>query len=408
MSTPPTETAEIIDIGDGPMLGKCPSGEKIWIDGPCIPGDSVTFTRTGRRARLLRIDTPAPHRRPAPCPHFDSCPGCTLQPLPYPLQSTLKAEKILQTLRRIGGFKDFDWRGLTPSPREFGTRNKLDLQVRGHEIGYTDGQNLLPIHDCLLGNDLLRAVLADLKPLLHAPHGIHRLTLRSQTGLTAVHLLVRGAPLPPGLPEFCANDPRIASLSQQTQKTGPYSPVCGTPTLTMHLADITHRLPADAFFQVHDDQAETLVQTTLAWLAETPSTHLLDLFSGAGAFTLPAARHARTVLGIDTTPGTGPEFITADLSHGLPDDPRLRGRTFDTVLMDPPRDGMEKRLCKQIRDQLRPARILYISCNPATLARDLSRFAHEDTYRLTRVQGFDLFPQTPHVETLALLHRRPA
>lgn len=404
-SPSPPETAEILDIGDGLMLGQCASGEKIWIAGPCVPGDTVTFERKGRRGIFREVLTPSPDRRPVPCPHFETCPGCTLQPMPYERQCDFKAEKIVQTLRRIGGFKDFDWRGLRGSPEEFGTRNKLDLQVEGAEIGYTNGWELLPIQDCLLGNALLRELLAALKPFFRNPHGIHRMTLRSQTDRDAAHVLVRGTPLPEGFQEACAAHPRIAGLSQQPRKTDPYTCILGEPGLTMRLAGVEHTLRADAFFQVHDQQAEALVQTAMDWLAEESCDNLLDLFCGAGAFTLPAARHARNVLGIDTVPGEGNGFITADLSQGLPDDPRLAKTAWDTVLVDPPRDGMEKRLCKQIRDKLKPARILYISCNPATLARDLSRFAHENTYRLERVQGFDLFPQTTHVETLALMRR---
>lgn len=405
MSTSPIETAEILDIGDGLMLGQCPSGEKVWIDGPCVPGDSVRFHRNGKRGILTQIDTPAADRRPAPCPHFETCPGCTLQPLPYERQCELKAEKIVQTLRRIGGFKAFDWRGLRASPAEFGTRNKLDLQVSGDQIGYTNGRDILPIEDCMLGNDVIRDLLAALKPLLKSPHGLHRLTLRTQTDRNQAHILVRGTPLPDGFLEACAADARISGLSQQPHKTDPYHCILGRPTLSMQLAGVDHALRADAFFQVHDQQAEALVQTAMEWLAESPCQNLLDLFSGAGAFTLPAARHARHVLGMDAVPGNGPDFLAADLSKGLPDDARIRGRAWDVVLTDPPRDGMEKRLCKQVRDQVKPERILYISCNPATLARDLSRFCHENIYALERVQGFDLFPQTHHVETLALLQR---
>lgn len=402
---PPVETAEIVDIGDGLMLGQCPSGEKIWIAGPCVPGDSVCFVRQGKRGVLQSVNQPALNRRAAPCPHFETCPGCTLQPMSYARQCEFKAEKIIQTLRRIGGFKDFEWRGLQASPEEFGTRNKIDLTLEGPRIGYTNGYELLPIEDCLLGNALLREILAALKPLFQQPHGLHRLTIRTQSDQSRAFVLVRGNPLPDGFLEHCQADSRIAGLLQQPRKTDPYACIHGEPALTMHLAGVTHRLRADAFFQVHDVQAEVLVQTAMAWLSESPCGTLLDLFCGAGAFTLPAGRHAKTVLGIDSTPGNGPEFMQADLSQGLPDDPRLTDRSWDTVLTDPPRDGMEKRLCKQVRDRLKPQRILYISCNPATLARDLSRFCHENRYRLERVQGFDLFPQTHHVETLALLRR---
>jgi len=241
---------------------------------------------------------------------------------------------------------------------------------------------------------------------LRGPHGIHRLMIRCHPALPQVHVLVRGAPLPEGLLDLCANDPRITGLSQQAEKTGAYQTLYGEDHLLLTLAGIPHRIRHDAFFQVHSEQAERLVQTAMDWIREQPPGHLLDLFSGAGAFTLPAAALSVKVLGIDNTPGKGP-FLAADLSKGLPNNRELQKTRWDTVLTDPPRAGMEKRLCKEIRDQLKPRRVLYISCNPATLARDLSRLCHEGAYRLLRAEGFDLFPQTTHVETLALLERVP-
>ncbi|MCC5850255.1 MAG: class I SAM-dependent RNA methyltransferase [Verrucomicrobia bacterium] len=403
-TSPETETANILDMGDGKMLGQCPSGEKIWLTGPAVPGDEVSFLRKGKGGAVLRILREAPDRIPAPCPHFAQCPGCNLQPLPYERQCELKASKIVETLRRIGGIKEYDWRGLTPSAEAHGTRNKLDLQVQGTQFGYTNGWELIPIEDCMLGNDAIREVLAGIRALLTADHGIHRMMIRSDTRRDKIMVLVRGDPVTPALTEYCANHPRITGLAQQPEKTAAWRQLYGEPTLEMHLADISHEIHWDQFFQVHEQQAECLVRTAMAWLAEKPVQNVLDLFCGVGAFTLPAARLADQVLGVDSFPGQGP-FLRGDLSKGLPDDIRLHRSRWDVVIMDPPRAGMEKKLCKQIRDKLKPERILYVSCDPATLARDLSRFCSGEVYRVERVQGFDLFPQTTHVETLALLSR---
>lgn len=405
MSEEPVEEAEIIDIGDSQMLGICPSGEKIWLHGPVVPGDRVAFTRSGRIGQVTSLLAPAPSRRPCPCPHVDTCPGCGLQPLPYPEQCEWKSRKIHETLRRIGGFREFEWRGLRPSPEEFGTRNKLDLHVDGARVGYTNGRELLPVGTCLLGAPILREVLEALRPALATPHGLHRLMLRCGHDAQQVHVLVRGQPLPETLLSCCREHPAVSALSVQTEPRGPWQCLYGHPTLSHPLCGIDHEIAYDAFFQVHSQQAEALVRTAMDWLREAPVHHLLDLFSGAGAFTLPAAALAQSVLGIDSHPGSGPQFLKADLSAGLPADPRLRAHRWDTVLVDPPRAGMEKKLCRQLRDTVRPRRILYISCNPATLARDLSRLCHESRYRFVRAEGFDLFPQTTHVETLALLEQ---
>ena len=399
-----SETATILDMGDGKMLGQCPSGEKIWLTGPAVPGDHVAFLRKGKGGAVLRILRETTGRIPAPCPHFEQCPGCNLQPLPYERQCELKASKIVETLRRIGGIKEYDWRGLAPSEEAYGTRNKLDVQVQGRQIGYTNGWELIPIEDCLLGNDAIREVLAGIKPLLTADHGIHRMMIRSDTRRDKILVLVRGTPAPPDLAEFCTRHPRITGLAQQAEKSAPWQQLYGDPRLEMHLAECRHEIHLDQFFQVHERQAEKLIRVAMDWLAEKPVQNVLDLFCGVGAFTLPAARLAEQVLGVDTFPGQGP-FLRGDLSKGLPDDIRLHRVRWDAVMMDPPRAGMDKKLCKQLRDKVKPERMLYISCDPATLARDLARFCSGAVYRVDRVQGFDLFPQTTHVETLALLSR---
>jgi len=139
------------------------------------------------------------------------------------------------------------------------------------------------------------------------------------------------------------------------------------------------------------------VRATLERAREARPASLLDLFCGSGAFTLPAARFCDTVLGLDSRPGKGP-FQKADLRRGLPN--KVMERPWDLVLVDPPRAGMEKRLVQQLRDRVRPRRLLYVSCNPATLARDLQRLCAKGDYTLNWVRGFDLFPQTSHVETL--------
>lgn len=398
------ETAQVIDIGDNLVLGALESGEKIWLSGPAVPGDLVEFQREGKQGRVVSIPAPAPHRVPPPCPHFHECPGCSLQPLPYETQVELKASKISETLRRLGGFTAHEWRGVRPAPSPLGYRNKLDLHVRENQIGYLAGRDLVPITHCLLGDSLLRDTLAAIRPAFDDPHGIHRILLRADSPRARVSVLVTGHPLPATLETLCRALPAVSTLFRRSETGKPWLPIFGNGALDLTLAHHTHRVRLDAFFQVNEAVADALVRTAMDWLAEQPAESLLDLFSGCGAFTLPATRIVPRVLGIDNTPGEGP-FLSANLAKGLPNDPRVTRKKWDVVLLDPPRAGAEKRLTQQIRDDLRPDRILYVSCNPATLARDLARLCQDGAYTLQRAEGFDLFPQTPHVETLALLSR---
>lgn len=398
-------TADILDIGDERMLGILPDGRKIWLGGPAVPGDRVELEMEGKSGRVTRILIPAPNRQPPRCPHADICPGCQLQPLPYAAQLELKAAKITETLKRIGGFDDFDFQGLTPSPDAYGTRNKLDLTVHGVELGYQSSCGFVPITECPVGAPPLQTLISPLKDWIriHPRHQLHRAMQRTDGDRQSVHLLLRGRlsdQETSDLVDWAQTQPALESVSIQDDWKAPWESLLGPGTLNFTLADVPHAVAYDHFFQIHDALADTLVRTALDWLGPGRSQRLLDLFSGSGAFTLPAAVQGFKVLGLDSRPGQGP-FKTADLRKGIPSS--VLKQSWDMVMTDPPRAGMEKDLCRHIRDQIRPERILYISCNPATLARDLQRLCANNAYHLTRVRGFDLFPHTTHVETLVEL-----
>lgn len=397
--------ATIIDIGDDFMLGLCADGRKVWLDGPAVPGDQVTFEMTGKTGIITEITRETAERRPAFCAHFNPCPGCQLQPLPYVSQLQLKEKKIVEALRRLGGFSEVPMLGVVPSPAETGSRNKLDFTVEGSRLGYQTRQGFLPIDDCPVGDPLLRDLLPCLQTWLthHPRHQLHRLMLRADGRRERVHVLLRGRledAEAQSWRDWADQLPQVTGLSIQEDWRSDWETFYGDPSLTFSLAGIDHAIAHDHFFQVNDVLADQLVRECLDWLDESPKGRLLDLFSGAGAFTLPAAAHGFEVLGLDARPGKGP-FQKADLRKGIP--PALLNQKWQTVLTDPPRAGMDKKLCGDIRDRIRPERIFYISCNPATLARDLKLICATGKYQLSRVKGFDLFPQTTHVETLVEL-----
>ena len=386
------------------MLGLCEDGRKVWLEGPCVPGDRVSFEMQGKTGVVTEILEPAPERREAFCPHFASCPGCQLQPLPYAKQLELKGKKIVEALRRLGGFDEVPFEGVVGSSEEFGTRNKLDFTVEGNQLGYQTRKGLLPISTCPVGDPLLDGLIPEvLKWLETNPrHQLHRLMLRTDGERKSIHLLLRGIlgdSEQASLLDWAAKHEKICAVSIQEDWRAPWDNLLGEGKLAFTLAGQSHLIEYDAFFQVHDRLADKLVSESIELLGVAKGS-LLDLFCGVGSFTLPAQQQGWKVLGIDSRPGKGP-FARSDLRKGIPK--KLLNQKWHTVLTDPPRAGMEKELCVQIRDQLRPAQILYVSCNPATLARDLQRLCAKGGYDLIQVKGFDLFPQTTHVETVALL-----
>ncbi|MDF3129237.1 hypothetical protein P0Y35_08525 [Kiritimatiellaeota bacterium B1221] len=397
-------TAKIIDIGDESMLGLCDDGRKIWLTGPAVPGDIVQFDLEGKTGVVTEILEPAPERREAFCPHFADCPGCQLQPLPYPQQLELKGKKIVEALRRLGGFSEVPFAGVEGSTEEFGTRNKLDFTVDGNQVGYQTRKGLLPVSTCPVGDPSLDKFIPHFQEWLgkNPRHQLHRLMLRTDGERKSVHVLLRGIlgdTEQASLQDWAGAQEKLSSLSIQEDWRAPWENLLGAGNLDFSLAGQSHRIAYDAFFQVHDRLADILVRESIDLLGE-PKGALLDLFCGVGAFTLPAQQKGWQVMGVDSRPGKGP-FTRSDLRKGIPK--KLLNQKWHTVLTDPPRSGMEKNLCAQIRDQLRPQQIVYVSCNPATLARDLQRICAKGKYELISVKGFDLFPQTTHVETLALL-----
>jgi len=401
-------TASLLDIGDDGMLGLCPDGRKLWLRGPGVPGDEVAFEEEGKRAKITEILSPAADRITPACPHFEHCPGCQLQPLPYERQLELKANKVVETLKRLGGFDEVPFVGIQGSENEYGTRNKLDFTIQGTDLGYRGPEGLVSVETCPVGNPLLTAWISRIREWLsaHPDHRLHRLLLRTNGARDQVHLLLRGEWTPEEQASFLTlaqTDPAAAGVSIQADWKQPWQTVFRNDTLQFELANQTHSVSHDQFFQVHDRLADTLVRTALRELGDANNRTLLDLFCGSGAFTLPATNLGFRAIGIDSRPRKGKAFHRADLRRGLPS--FVTKKAWSIVLTDPPRSGMDKGLTKQIRDKLKPRDIVYVSCNPATLARDLKRLCHDAPYTLTRVQAFDLFPQTTHVETVCHLRR---
>jgi 23S rRNA (uracil1939-C5)-methyltransferase len=399
----------LIDIGDDGMLGQCADGRKLWLRGPGVPGDEVAFEAEGKGGRISEILRPAHERREPACPHFGVCPGCQLQPLPYPRQLELKQAKIVETLRRLGGFTEVPWAGMVGSDEEYGTRNKLDFTIEGTDIGYRSAAGLVPVQTCPVGDPLLVTWIPRMRAWLeqHPGHQLHRLLLRTDGERSGVWVLLRGTWSGGEQESFLRMSrevPAAAGVSIQADWKQPWQTVEGEADLMFTLAGCRHRVPHDRFFQIHDRLADRLVTSAIGELEDAKGQRLLDLFCGSGAFTLPAAEAGFQVTGIDTAPPKGRRFQRADLRRGLP--PAVANGSWQVVITDPPRTGMDKGLVNILRDRVTPEELVYVSCNPATLARDLKRLCGTGHYELVRVQGFDLFPQTTHVETLCHLRRR--
>ena len=373
-------------------------------------------------ARLERVFTASPDRREAPCKHFDRCGGCNLQHLPHVDQLALKQRLLADQLQRVAGVLPEQWAAPLSGP-EFGYRRRARVAVRWDakakklDVGFRAeaSQDIVAIDDCPVLVQPLQSIMRHLPMLLQSlskPQVVGHVELFSGT---AVALLLRHTgPLGEGdlarLQAFCSE----AQVQLWLQGEGEPSPVDASQTLGFALApwdlELAYR-PGD-FVQVNAQVNTAMIEQALAWLAPQADERVLDLFCGLGNFALPLARQAREVVAVEGVQAMveraeanarnnnlhNARFFQADLSQPLSASGWAAGG-FSAVLLDPPRDGAYE-VVRKIAD-LGAKRLVYVSCNPATLARDTLELVRQG-YRLKCAGILDMFPQTAHVEAMAL------
>lgn len=373
-------------------------------------------------ARCERVLAASPLRRPAPCPHFGTCGGCSVQHLPYDQQLALKQRLLTEQLSRVAGVEPQEWAAPLSGP-ELGYRRRARLAVRwDHKtrhlaVGFraAASQDIVDITQCQVLVPALQPVIERLPALLRGfskPQALGHVELYAGTALAL--LLRHTAPLADNdlaaLQAFCTD----LQLQLWLQGEGDPAPMQTGQTLGFALApwglELTYR-PGD-FVQVNAAVNDAMIAQALEWLAPEPGERVLDLFCGLGNFALPLAQRSREVIAVE---GVAPMvkraadnaasnnlhntgFFQADLSQPL-GSAEWAGEGFSAVLLDPPRDGAFE-VVRTIR-ALGAQRLVYVSCNPATLARDTVELLRQG-YRLKRAGILDMFPQTAHVEAMAL------
>lgn len=413
------EIREIAAGGAG--VGRLPDGRVVFVHGTA-PGERVLvelteLRRNWSRGRLRRVLSPGPERRQPPCPHAGRCGGCTLQHMEYAAQQVAKANIVAQALRRIGHFE------VAPpivdaSPLEFGYRNRLSLTMM--RLG--DGRVLAGFHplaqagrvvdvpDCLLAERPIRDAWAALRGgwghnAARLPAGRSlRLTLRaSERGDVA--LLVEGGHGPGRAPELMDRVPNLVAIWHRPGSATRPRILAGAPTVT----EVWNREDADiaggAFLQVNRHAARALEDWVVERAGPVQGKRVIDAYCGIGVHGRRLARLGATVVGIELDPdavaearrqaGAPVTWLEGSVESLLPG-----ALPADIVIVNPPRAGLDAAVSESLT-RAPPRGLLYVSCDPATLSRDLDRL--RTRFRLAAVRCFDLFPQTAHVETVAEL-----
>lgn len=355
------------------------------------PGDRVRV-RVDRQqgdlqfASIVKIVEPSPLRVEPPCPYFGRCGGCDFQQLTYEAQLAAKVEIIRDCLHRIARLENVPEIVVTASPLQWRYRLRATWQIDSEQqrIGYYErgSRRVCDVADCAV-------LLPELQETLERVRATEGREFPPELQHLDAVVGENGASLSPAFAEFQTNE-----LS-----------------LTVH-GEVYH-YNAATFFQSNPALLGPLID---AAIEDTHGETALDLYCGAGLFTLPLARRFSNVIGVEANKNaarfarrnlqhaglTNTRVITATATDWFRSDPAFAG-PLDFVLLDPPRAGAETAVIKGIL-ALEPARISYVSCDPATLARDLKKLMAAD-YAIESIEAFDLFPQTHHVETVVQLRR---
>ena len=430
-----------------------------------IPGQKVSATirrlkKTYGEAVIDEILEESPHRIDPPCPYFGTCGGCRYQHISYTIQAQSKLHQVEDALERIGGVKHHSVEPILPAEEVLGYRNKMEFTFSDRRwfLDKSDAgdpnfalglhvprrfDKVLDIDGCLLQssrmNEAFRVLKTAIKKTELPPYSV-----RSHTGYWRF-LVLRGSSFVDDLmvniitssqegesgtkvvreiaDEVSQNQPITTFIHSITDRKGQVafgeslSVLTGSGAITEKIGESRFEISPDAFFQTNSHQAQLLFQT-IAELADLQGDETVyDLYCGTGAIGLFLAQHTKRIIGIEVIESAlqdaqrnsilngckNIEFVHADMKDALGEtNGVLEGLAPpDVIILDPPRGGTHPKTVTGLLRIKAPV-IVYVSCNPAILARDIAILC-EEAYTLQRIQPIDMFPQTPHVEVVAKL-----
>ena len=412
-----------------------------------LPGDTVRarvtkVKRSHAEAIAVEVLEPGADRVEAPCVHYPACGGCRFQDLAYERQLEAKVGQVADALARIGGFADLELEPAVPAESIFHYRNKLEYSFTEtpdgvglglHRAGRWD--EVLDIEKCWLTTDVGNAIRNAVRDWARA-EGLTVYDQATHEGYLR-HLVVRegrntGQALvvlvtAPGrldgeerLVETLQRFPEVRSIyhavnDRPAEVTNvPGKLLWGEDAIEEEILGLRFRVRPNAFLQTNTAMAEVLYALALEYAGLTGEETVFDLYCGTGTIALSMAREALTVWGVEVSEEsvacaienaelngiTNTAFFAGEVADSIEELHERAGKP-DVVVVDPPRAGLSAKALRRIA-RLEPARIVYVSCNPTTLAGNAKELVGEHVYRLERARPVDMFPHTPHVETVAL------
>jgi 23S rRNA (uracil1939-C5)-methyltransferase len=414
-----------------------------------LPGDRVRarvtkVKRNHAEALAVEVVEPGAPRVEAPCEHYPDCGGCRFQDLAYEAQIQAKADQVAEALRRIGRLDGPPLEPIVPAESVFHYRNKLEYSFtqtpEGAALGFHRAgrwDEVLDIRKCWLTTDLGNGIRETTRDWARA-HGLEAYDQAEHTGFLR-HLVVREgrntgqalvqlvtAPGKLDQESFVAALTRFREVrsihwsvnDRPAEVTNlPTTLLFGDEAIEEELCGLRFRVRPNAFLQTNTAMAERLYELAREFAQLTGEETVYDLYCGIGTIGLTLARDALTVWGVEASEESvacalenadlngiaNAAFYAGEVGEAV-EDLRDRAGDPDIVVVDPPRAGLSGKALRRIA-RLEPKRIVYVSCNPTTLAGNVKDLAADWGYRLERARPVDMFPHTPHIETVALLSR---
>lgn len=438
---PETITIERLTYGDA-AIGHAENGKTVFVSGAC-PGDVAQVeidADKGNYAQghIAQLVTPSPSRVQPACPLAGVCGGCGWQHVAYDAQLSAKRDAVVSNLRRIGGFSADRAEALVapcvPSKRQMGYRNKLEFScafsdAQGFQMGFHKkaSDEILAADACPLAHKQATKAPKALRGALRYLSGkndlnIHRVGVRHshRTGDLEVALWTTPGPFPrAAVAKTLSTAVKANSIVRvMTADAGSARKLKGVEILDGRgiwrevVADVEHGVSAPSFFQVNTPQADMLVKLVMDGLELGEDDVAADLFCGVGTFTIPMAQRCEYAYAVESygssvrnlrytvdSLGLPVEVIGGDATRELPELGEL-----DALVVDPPRSGLAKEIIGAIQEAA-PTRMAYVSCDPATWARDV-KLLEAAGFELQSATPVDMFPQTFHVETVSILRRK--
>ena len=391
-------------------------GKIVMISGATMPGETVEVTVEEDKkdyitAAVSRVIEPSQERVEPPCKYFGLCGGCRFQHIPYNLQLQIKEEVLKDTLRRLAGMeialettikRDVPWH----------YRLRAQFSVYQGAVGFhKKGSNeVIEIDRCLIMNENINRFLQKSRDLFRDRNRIREFHITGDETLIA-KIITRKKAFTLKDAEHFASSLIELGLAGVTMFLGDEIPVnFGNPSLSLNLLDLTYTILPPSFIQCNWDVNQDVAGFLKESLQPLHGKKILDLFAGAGNFSLSLAGDAEVtaVEGNARAIESGRRNVRLNNIHNYnlvtsPAEKFMPATHFDTVILDPPRPGLRKKLLRNVLNMM-PEKIVYVSCNPATFARDLKIFSEK--YELESIRMIDFFPQTFHIESLAFLRLR--